>query len=251
MQIMIYGTGAGAHAIAWKCAESRQTEGLFCIPGNAGTQALCDPMPLMAPDNAEFTLFIGQLGIQSAPMIDITVLCDGVQTCVFPPVEIFDGGAMLCVDTTKRFPELEAQCAASMKQRMGLCTFRFDAETGKPLESCESFSDYAACALLPMLKMDLPRLLGGAWNAFDPGFQLPLRDGAAVLLRKDGQRGQKIYGLADLPGEIGVFLDDVDRFGDTLVLSGSHALYVCARHENTHLAQTAAQDALDKIVISD
>ena len=37
MTIWIHGSGAGAHALAWKFAESRLCSEIICTPGNAGT----------------------------------------------------------------------------------------------------------------------------------------------------------------------------------------------------------------------
>ena len=37
MRILLLGSGGREHALAWKIAQSRHTEKLFIIPGNAGT----------------------------------------------------------------------------------------------------------------------------------------------------------------------------------------------------------------------
>ncbi len=50
MNIMIIGGGGREHAIAWKLAQSRRVDKLWCAPGNGGIAALCECVPLKATD---------------------------------------------------------------------------------------------------------------------------------------------------------------------------------------------------------
>lgn len=50
MRILIVGGGGREHAIAWKCAQSPIQPTLFTAPGNAGTAALGENVPIAATD---------------------------------------------------------------------------------------------------------------------------------------------------------------------------------------------------------
>ncbi|MYB77057.1 MAG: phosphoribosylamine--glycine ligase [Chloroflexi bacterium] len=50
MRILIIGGGGREHAIAWKCAQSPIQPTLFVAPGNAGTAALGENVPIQATD---------------------------------------------------------------------------------------------------------------------------------------------------------------------------------------------------------
>lgn len=50
MRILIVGGGGREHAIAWKCAQSSLKPALFIAPGNAGTAALGENVPIAATD---------------------------------------------------------------------------------------------------------------------------------------------------------------------------------------------------------
>ena len=50
MRILIVGGGGREHAIAWKCAQSPIQPTLFVAPGNAGTAALGENVPIQATD---------------------------------------------------------------------------------------------------------------------------------------------------------------------------------------------------------
>ena len=50
MRILIIGGGGREHAIAWKCAQSPLDPTLFVAPGNAGTAALGENVPIAATD---------------------------------------------------------------------------------------------------------------------------------------------------------------------------------------------------------
>lgn len=45
MRVLILGSGAREHALAWSFSKSKRIAGLFCTPGNAGTGELCVNFP--------------------------------------------------------------------------------------------------------------------------------------------------------------------------------------------------------------
>ncbi len=50
MKVLVVGSGAREHALAWKLAASPQVEGVYAAPGNAGTARVATNLPVAAED---------------------------------------------------------------------------------------------------------------------------------------------------------------------------------------------------------
>ena len=50
MRVLIAGSGAREHALAWVCRRDHPNVELFCAPGNGGTQAIATNLPVAADD---------------------------------------------------------------------------------------------------------------------------------------------------------------------------------------------------------
>lgn len=50
MRILVIGSGGREHALAWKIAQSRLCDKLFCAPGNGGIASLAECVPIRAED---------------------------------------------------------------------------------------------------------------------------------------------------------------------------------------------------------
>ncbi len=68
MKLLIVGGGGREHALAWKLQQSPQVETIFCAPGNAGTEALGQNVPISPNESAKLVHFARE------NEIDLTVI---------------------------------------------------------------------------------------------------------------------------------------------------------------------------------
>ena len=57
MKILVVGSGAREHALAWKCMQSVLTDRVFCTPGNGGTGGMAKNIKIPADDVANLVKF--------------------------------------------------------------------------------------------------------------------------------------------------------------------------------------------------
>ena len=57
MKILVVGSGAREHALAWKCMQSVLTDRVFCTPGNGGTGGMAKNILIPADDVANLVKF--------------------------------------------------------------------------------------------------------------------------------------------------------------------------------------------------
>ena len=48
MKVLIVGSGGREHAIAWKIAQNKKVEKIYCAPGNAGIEEFAECVPIGA-----------------------------------------------------------------------------------------------------------------------------------------------------------------------------------------------------------
>ena len=53
MKVLVLGSGAREHTVAWKFAQSKRIAGLYIAPGNAGTEEFGENLPEINPTDAE------------------------------------------------------------------------------------------------------------------------------------------------------------------------------------------------------
>jgi len=68
MKILLVGSGGREHALAWKISQSPFLSKLYCAPGNPGTQAVAENVPLADSDIHGLAAFAAERGI------DLTVV---------------------------------------------------------------------------------------------------------------------------------------------------------------------------------
>ena len=57
MKILITGSGGREHAIAWKVAQSRKVDKIYCAPGNAGIAQIAECVDIGVMDFDKLTAF--------------------------------------------------------------------------------------------------------------------------------------------------------------------------------------------------
>ena len=57
MKVLIVGSGGREHAIAWKVAQSRKVEKIYCAPGNAGIEEYAQCVPIGAMEFDKLAAF--------------------------------------------------------------------------------------------------------------------------------------------------------------------------------------------------
>ena len=68
MKILIVGSGGREHAIAWKAAQSKHVEKIYCAPGNAGISEVAECVPIGAME------FDRMVSFAKEKEIDLTVI---------------------------------------------------------------------------------------------------------------------------------------------------------------------------------
>ena len=68
MKILIVGSGGREHAIAWKCAQSKRVDKIFCAPGNAGIGQIAECVPITAMEFDKLVAFAKE------QKIDLTII---------------------------------------------------------------------------------------------------------------------------------------------------------------------------------
>ena len=68
MIFLIDGSGGREHAIAWKVAQSKRVEKIYCAPGNAGIEEYAECVNIGAMEFDKLTAFAMEKGI------DLTVI---------------------------------------------------------------------------------------------------------------------------------------------------------------------------------
>ena len=76
MKILVIGSGGREHAIVWRLSRDSSSPTLFCAPGNAGTAALAENVPLKADDLS------GLLAWAKENRPDLTVVGPEVPLCM-------------------------------------------------------------------------------------------------------------------------------------------------------------------------
>ena len=151
MRVLVIGSGAREHTLAWKLSTSRQVERVFVAPGNASTHGVGTNVGIQADDIPKLAMFARRYGI------DLTV--------VGPEDPLANG----IVD---RF------------QMAGLTAFG-PTRDGARIEASKSF------ARMLMRKYDIPSPEFKIFNNYGDGYEFISNHEGQVVVKADGLAGGK------------------------------------------------------------
>lgn len=78
MKILVVGSGGREHALCWKLRQSPQLRQLWCAPGNGGTAAIAENVPIKASDIPALARFAETNGTDLTIVGPEAPLCDGI-----------------------------------------------------------------------------------------------------------------------------------------------------------------------------
>ena len=105
MRVLVVGSGAREHAITWKLKQSERVTDLLVAPGNAGTAAIAQNVPVAAEDIFNIVRVTGERQVDVVfvgPEVPLAAgLVDALQNAgirAFGPT-----GAAACIESSKSF----------------------------------------------------------------------------------------------------------------------------------------------------
>jgi phosphoribosylamine--glycine ligase len=104
MNVLVIGNGGREHALVWKMAQSRRVKRVFCAPGNAGTAADGENVPIAADDIAALVRFAKDNQVQLTVVGPEAPLAAGM-------VDAFERERLRIFGPTKAAAELESSKA--------------------------------------------------------------------------------------------------------------------------------------------
>lgn len=104
MKILVVGGGGREHALCWKIARSPLVQRLYCAPGNPGTAAIAENVPIGSEDLAQLVQFAKRESIDLTVVGPEGPLCAGI-------VDAFAKEGLLCFGPNKAAAEVESNKA--------------------------------------------------------------------------------------------------------------------------------------------
>ena len=135
MRVLVLGSGAREHTIAWMFSRSNRISGLYTAPGNAGTENICDNVETLDPTNSQDVIrFAGEHRIDLVFVGPEAPLEAGV-------VDALDQAGITAIGPHRKAAQLETSKAFSKEfmHRHSIPT----AEAQK-FDSVEAFESYVA-----------------------------------------------------------------------------------------------------------
>ena len=193
MKILVIGSGAREHAIAWKLASERSVTEVVCAPGNPGIAAAARCVPASLSDPAAL------LAVAAREQVDLTVVGPELPLSL-GVVDLFTAERRPIVGPTKAAAALESSksFAKDVMNRFHVPTARF--------ETCDSA--HAAQAVIASGRLGYPLVLKADGLAAGKGVVIaPDRDAAeaavreAMVERRFGDAGNRVVLEECLAGE--------------------------------------------------
>jgi phosphoribosylamine---glycine ligase len=128
MRLLVVGSGGREHALAWKLAQSPQVSQVFIAPGNGGTAAVGQNVPIAVTDIS------GLVSFARREQIDLTLVGPEIPL-VAGMVDAFNAAGLRAFGPTQAAARLEGSKAFAKQ---------FMVEEGIPTAPAATFRDYAA-----------------------------------------------------------------------------------------------------------
>ncbi len=193
MKVLVIGSGGREHALVWKIAQSPLVKKVYCAPGNPGTAALAENVPISAGD------LRGLKDFALREKIDLTVvgpedpLVNGI-------VDIFSAAGLAVFGPQKAAAQLEGSKAFS-KNLMR--------KYGIPTAEYKVFNDFGAAQNYIRSLNRFPVVLKASGLAAGKGV-LICRDEAAALQGAQDLMDSKVFGSAGDEVVIEEFLEGAE-----------------------------------------
>jgi len=115
MKVMVIGSGAREHALAWKLRESPHVDELYAAPGNAGTAAIARNLDIPATNVEALAEAAGQHGIDLTVVGPEAPLASGI-------VDLFQSRHLPVLGPTRAAAQIEASKVFSkeLMQKYGI-----------------------------------------------------------------------------------------------------------------------------------
>lgn len=216
MKILVVGGGGREHAIVWRLAQDSCRPTLFCAPGNAGTAALAQNVPISAEDVP------GLLAWATANQPDLTVVGPEVPLCL-GITDVFNAAGLRVFGP--------CQAAARME---GSKLFSKEVMTaaGVPTARSQSFSN-ADEALAALASFSLPVVIKADGLAAGKGVIIAqTRDEAAAAVR--AMLVDAVFGSAGAQVLVEEFLEGEEASILALV-DGEHAVILPSSQDHKRI----------------
>ena len=265
MDILLLGSSAKEHALAWKFAESRKTGTIYTSSPYAGVDTLADSWQDRAdawraahPDG----LVLGERDGFRYPedsakpakkCVSLPCLYDGKTVLTLPAVQIQQEDAVysafapaqnmtqaMIEDVLSRIvlPWLQAQ------EERGVFCFSFSDDADLQLLSIHyGFGEMEAMAVLPMLRGELAGLLLACENGTLHSMTVPLNGTATAVYPYHTEIGAPLSGLSRIAMNTGFFIGAAEKKEDQLYALDPYPLYLCGRASTLDDAMRAADTA--------
>jgi phosphoribosylamine--glycine ligase len=214
MNVLIIGSGGREHALAWKCAQSKEVDKVLIAPGNAGTAGEAGVRNI----NVDSDDIEGLLGIASAENVSLTIVGPEAPL-VAGIVDRFNEAGLPCFGPTAAAAQLEGSKAFSKD---------FLARHGIPTAEYQAFTELDP-ALAYIRKRGAPIVVKADGLAAGKGVVVAQTNAAAEKAATDMLSGNK-FGDAGARVVIEEFLD------------GEEASFIVITDGKTILPLASSQD---------
>lgn len=191
MRVLVIGSGGREHTLAWKLAQSPRVSHLYVAPGNGGTDAIAENVPIDGVDVAALVDFATQEAIDLTVVGPEAPLVAGV-------VDAFGQAGLLAFGPTAAAAQLEGSKAFAK---------RFMVEEGIPTGVAAIFDDYEA-ALAYLRRQEAPIVIKASGLAAGKGVAVCATMEEAeqalqltMVKRKFGTAGDRVLIADCLTGE--------------------------------------------------